>query len=105
MGRKGGRGRNEDLYATLSETNCVAIAMGVMGGTVGAAFGNSLTHPEMIRSYILFDAKTHSFFGIDTWKDFAFFLHDHFPDYPSSQNSGRPNREEVRRLVSILNKE
>jgi hypothetical protein len=83
----------------------LAIAMAMMGGAVGSAVGNTLTPPELVRSYILFDTSTQSFFGLDTWKDFAFFLQDHFSKYPVSHDSGQPNREEVRHLVSLLNRE
>ena len=50
------------------------IAMGMMGGVVGSAFGNSLTPSEMFRSSIILDTRTKALFGLDTWKDVEMFL-------------------------------
>jgi len=82
----------------------LAIAMGLMGGVVGSAFGTTLTPPDMIRSSVVFDTHTRQFFGIDTWKDFQFFMNSAFPDHNYTTTSGQPKPEEVRHMIENLNK-
>jgi hypothetical protein len=94
------------FFEILSEDKSpdLSIAMGIMGGVVGSAFGNTLTPPDMTRSFIIVDTWTKTVYGWDTWKDIDLFLKEHDPTYPLPSATGQPNTDDVRKLIIQLNK-
>jgi hypothetical protein len=93
------------VFEMLSEDKSpdLSIAMGLMGGVMGSAFGNTLTPPEMIRSSIILETSTKSFYGIDTWRDIELFLNANYPNNHISIGSGHPDPAAVRQLLISLN--
>lgn len=83
----------------------LTIAMGVMGGTVGAAFGNTLTPPDQSKSFIILDQRRKTIYGIDTWKDMYFFLEKYDPTYSYSVLNEKPSAEDVHKILVHLEKD
>ena len=73
----------------------LAIAMGVMGGPVGAAFGNTLTPAGQAKSIIILDQRNRAVYGIDTWRDVHLFLSIYDPAYNMAILDDRPSAEDV----------
>ena len=83
----------------------LTLAMGVMGGAVGAAFGNTLTPPDQAKSFIILDQRRKTIYGIDTWKDMHFFLEKYDPTYSCSILNEKPSGEDVRKVLVHLEKD
>lgn len=82
----------------------LSIAMGMMGGVVGSAFGTSLTPPDYIISTVILDTRTNALFAVENWKDIHDFLEKYIRDYPLPDRSERPTGEEVRNILADLEK-
>jgi hypothetical protein len=82
----------------------LSIAMGMMGGVVGSAFGTTLTPPENILSMVILDTRTNALFAIESWKDMHVFLEKYAREYPLPGRYDRPTGEEVRNILLGLEK-
>ena len=83
----------------------LTIAMGVMGGAVGAAFGNTLTPPDHSKSFIILDQRRKTIYGIDSWKDMHSFLEKYDPTYSFSILNEKPSGEDVHKILVHLEKD
>jgi len=83
----------------------LTIAMGVMGGAVGAAFGNTLTPPGQAKSIIILDQRSRVIYAIDTWRDVHLFLERYDPAYTIPILDDRPSAEDVQKVLIRLQKD
>lgn len=82
----------------------LSIAMGMMGGVVGSAFGTTLTPPDHILSTVILDTRTNAIFAIENRTDLHVFLEKYARDYPPACRYERPTGEEVRKILLDLEK-
>jgi len=83
----------------------LTIAMGVMGGAVGAAFGNTLTPPDHARSFIILDQHSKAVYGIDSWKELDHFLARYNTAYSYPVTNEKPTLADIENVLGHLQKE